>query len=224
MTASFRFEYGNYISFGTDSNHDPLSTTNLMLMPGLGLQVRTVGKVSAEFGISMLFGIVQVTADEDLYKPSLSEGESVWVFYPVLSLEPAIVWSPTVHWSVKFRLIEFNMNLAGSLRIRKCFLRNRGEYRPAQFPAAGCILPLVRAGIHRCGKLSILRNRPGIDYECRLFPGGHDVVPQSDRPGLNTLTHGDFTDLLSALAVMQSKGSVVPAENQGSAPQHRMGP
>lgn len=113
LTTSFRFEYGDHISFGTDIDRNALSTTNLMLMPGIGLQVRTFGKISAEFGVTMLFGAVRVSANEDLNNPSLLEGETTWVFYPVLSLEPAIVWSPTAQWSVKFRLIEFNLALAG---------------------------------------------------------------------------------------------------------------
>ena len=113
LTTSFRFEYGDHISFGTDVDRNSLSTTNLMLMPGVGLQVRTFGRISAEFGITMLFGAVRVRADENLDNPSLAQGEAAWFFYPVLSLEPAIVWSPTPRWSVKFRLLEFNMGLAG---------------------------------------------------------------------------------------------------------------
>ena len=113
LIGSFRFEYGDHISFGSDIDSKPLSTTNLMLMPGVGLQVRTVGRISAEFGMTMLFGAVRVTANEDLNRPNLLAGESTWVFYPVLSLEPAIVWSPSDRWSVKFRLLELNLGFGG---------------------------------------------------------------------------------------------------------------
>jgi hypothetical protein len=113
ITGSFRFEYGSQISFGSDSESDPLETTNLMLMPGIGFQVRTLGALAAEFGVTAFFGAVKVTADEPLTKPSLNTGESAWVFYPVLSFEPSVVWSPTPEWSVKFRIIEIQLGLAG---------------------------------------------------------------------------------------------------------------
>ena len=112
ISGSFRFEYGDHISFAVDSDWNALDTTVLMLMPGIGFQVRTVGRVSAEFGISMFFGAVHITANEDSDIPSLNAGESTWVYYPVLSLEPAIVWSPTAKWSVKFRILELQLGLA----------------------------------------------------------------------------------------------------------------
>jgi len=112
-SASFRFEYGNHISFAVDYNSMPLDTTVLMLMPGLGIQVRTLGRVSAEFGISLFFGAVHITANENSSKPSLATDESIWVFYPVLSLEPSIVWSPDTSWSVKFRVLELQLGLNG---------------------------------------------------------------------------------------------------------------
>lgn len=113
ITGSFRFEYGNHISFGVDTISDPVDTTVLMLMPGIGMQVRTLGRIAAEFGITLFFGAVHITANEAADNPPLAVGESTWVFYPVLSFEPAIVWSPTPNWSVKARIIEFQMGLAG---------------------------------------------------------------------------------------------------------------
>ncbi len=113
LTGSFRFEYGNHFSFGTDSNNNSMDTTVMMLMPGVGIQVRTIGRLSAEFGVSVFFGAVQITANEPMDNPPLAAGESTWVFYPVLSFEPAIVWSPTANWSIKARIIEFQMGLAG---------------------------------------------------------------------------------------------------------------
>lgn len=113
ITGSFRFEYGNQISFGTDANSNSLETTNLMLMPGVGFQVRTLGTLAAEFGITAFFGAVRITADEPLSNPSLNTGESKWVFYPVLSFEPSVVWSPSPKWSVKFRIIEIQLGLSG---------------------------------------------------------------------------------------------------------------
>lgn len=113
ITGSFRFEYGNHISFGVDAISNPVDTTVLMLMPGIGIQVRTLGKIAAEFGITLFFGAVHVTANEAAVKPPLAVGESTWVFYPVVSFEPAIVWSPTPRWSVKARILEFQMGLRG---------------------------------------------------------------------------------------------------------------
>lgn len=113
ITGSFRFEYGSQISFGTDVNGESLQTTNLMLMPGIGFQIRTLGSLAAEFGITAFFGAVRIRADEPLIQPALSTGETKWVFYPVLSFEPSIVWSPTPEWSVKFRIIEIQLGLRG---------------------------------------------------------------------------------------------------------------
>ncbi|MCK5735659.1 MAG: hypothetical protein KAH21_04230, partial [Spirochaetaceae bacterium] len=113
IISSFRFEYGNHLSFGIDPDNNPIDTTVLMLMPGIGFQVRTLGKLSAEFGITLFLGAVHIKANETADIPSLSPGESSWGFYPVVSLEPAIVWSPTTHWSVKARILEFQMGLKG---------------------------------------------------------------------------------------------------------------
>jgi len=113
ITGSFRFEYGSHISFGADSTSNPLQTTNLMLMPGIGFQVRTLGTLSAEFGVTAFFGAVRVTADEPVTQPLLNPGESTWIFYPVLSFEPSVVWSPTPEWSVKFRVIEVQLGVGG---------------------------------------------------------------------------------------------------------------
>lgn len=113
LTGSFRFEYGNHLSFASDVNNESVDSTVLMLMPGVGIQVRTLGKISAEFGISVFFGAVKITADEISDKPNLAVGESTWVFYPVLSFEPSIVWSPTKSWSVKARIIELQLGLPG---------------------------------------------------------------------------------------------------------------
>jgi len=113
ISGSFRFEYGNHLSFAADTNYNALDTTVLMLMPGIGLQVRTIGKVSAEFGISFFFGFIKITANEDADKPSLAAGESTWMIYPVLSLEPAVVWSPSADWSVKARILGIQLGLAG---------------------------------------------------------------------------------------------------------------
>jgi hypothetical protein len=113
VSSSFRFEYGNHLSFAGDADFRALDTTVLMLMPGIGLQVRTIGKISAEFGISFFFGFVHITADEDAVKPDLTAGESIWKFYPVLSLEPAIVWSPTADWSIKARILGLQLGVAG---------------------------------------------------------------------------------------------------------------
>ena len=43
----------------------------------------------------------------------LADGESLWSIYPVLSFEPALVWSPNAHWSFKAKFLGFGLNLAG---------------------------------------------------------------------------------------------------------------
>ncbi len=116
ITGSFRFEYGRGLSFGsfeTGFGDVSTDTTNLLLMPGIGIQIRTIGRLSAEFGVSLFFGAVHLTANEPADKPSLNTGDSTWVFFPVLSIEPAIVWSPGERWSIKARLGGFALNLAG---------------------------------------------------------------------------------------------------------------
>ncbi|MCK5736346.1 MAG: hypothetical protein KAH21_07695 [Spirochaetaceae bacterium] len=114
LTSSFRFEYGNHLSFAEDINSDSVDTKVLMLMPGIGLQVRTLGKISAEIGVSFFFGFVHITPEDDSYNPLLTAGESTWVFYPVLSLEPAIVWSPSASWSVKARILGLQWCIANT--------------------------------------------------------------------------------------------------------------
>jgi len=113
ISGSFRFEYGDHISFTGDSNGNPLDSTALMLMPGIGLQIRTIGRISAEFGVSLFMGFVQITANEDSSFPELTAGESTWVLYPVLSVDPALVWSPTADWSIKARILGIQLGLAG---------------------------------------------------------------------------------------------------------------
>ncbi|MDF1568813.1 MAG: hypothetical protein P1P77_12410 [Spirochaetaceae bacterium] len=113
VVGSLRFEHGRHISFGSDIYGNPLDTVSTIMMAGIGMQVRTLGRLSAEFGITAHFGAVRVKAEETLVKPALAAGESTWVFYPMLSFEPAMVWSPTPKLSVKFRILEFNLGLDG---------------------------------------------------------------------------------------------------------------
>jgi len=113
VVGSLRFEHGGHISFGADIDGNPLDTLSTIMMAGIGVQVRTLGKLSAEFGISAHFGAVRVKAEENLVSPALAAGETAWIFYPVLSFEPAMVWSPTPKLSVKFRILEFDLGLAG---------------------------------------------------------------------------------------------------------------
>jgi hypothetical protein len=84
-----------------------------MIMPGVGILIRTIGEFSAEFGITMFVGAVRMTAKGDMNEPDLLTGESLWILYPVLSFEPALVWSPNAHWSFKAKILEFGLNLGG---------------------------------------------------------------------------------------------------------------
>jgi len=113
VVGSLRFEHGRHMSFGADIDGNPLETLSTIMMAGIGVQIRTLGKLSAEFGISTHFGAVRVKAEENLVSPALAAGDVAWIFYPVLSFEPAMVWSPTPKLSVKFRILEFDLGLAG---------------------------------------------------------------------------------------------------------------
>lgn len=111
IISSFKFEYGNHISYGADINRNALDTTNLMLNPGIGFQFRTFGKLSMEFSIISSLAVVKITANEPLTYPSLNTNESTWVFYPIVSLEPSILWSPSAEWSVSAMVLGIDFSL-----------------------------------------------------------------------------------------------------------------
>ncbi len=111
IISSFKFEYGNHISYGADLSRNALNTTSLILKPGIGCQFRTLGKLSMEFSIISSLAAVKITANEPLTYPSLNTGESTWVFYPIISLEPYILWSPSADWSVKAMVLGIDFSL-----------------------------------------------------------------------------------------------------------------
>lgn len=112
LTASFRFEYGDHISFASDSGN-PVNTDALILLPGVGVLFRTLGRFSAEFGIKVSFGAVRFTIDADSTVPPGLAGDTFWGFYPVFSIEPNLVWNFSDRWSLKARIMGMDLNLIG---------------------------------------------------------------------------------------------------------------
>ena len=120
---SFYFESSDFISFGRVEIPDVSSTTadssNILLLPGIGLTFRSLGKISGNYGISLYLGPVYVYALDDILNsspisitPFLSAGESTWIFFSYLSLKTGVSYNFNDKWSLKTRIVTFLSPLA----------------------------------------------------------------------------------------------------------------
>lgn len=83
-----------------------------IVMPGLGVQFRTIGKIAAQMDLAYYHGFVQINAKESSYVPHLSAGEtSEWLFYPVLNLDASLNWAINTDWSIKVKMMDVNIGL-----------------------------------------------------------------------------------------------------------------
>jgi len=112
LNFTFWYEYGRYISMGSYDSQ-PLETESSIIKPGIGVIFRTIGKLSAEIGFSFYAVFADITALENLNEPDLSAGDSIRVIYPAIGVEPSVLWSPAEHWSLKVKLAELQVNIAG---------------------------------------------------------------------------------------------------------------
>ena len=107
LVASLFFDFGDYIGLGTlrsgDLRLDKASSTNLFLLPGVGVTYRTLSRVSAQFATVFYFGPVHVSADDPI--PGIADaGEEVWTYYLMMSLSSVLSWNITPRISVKTRM------------------------------------------------------------------------------------------------------------------------
>ncbi len=89
LTGSFIYEYS------------PGDTENInRFVPGVGFIFRTLGRVSAEFGVRL-----------DLYLSHITNSTaSSWNIYPILEIAPAISWNITKSFSVKALIFGYGLD------------------------------------------------------------------------------------------------------------------
>ena len=107
LIASFYFDYGDFVPLGViyslDTRLDKAASTNLFLLPGLGVTYRTLARISAQFATVAYFGPVHVAAD-DAIAGVADAGEDVWTWYFMMSFSSALAWNITQRLSLKTRV------------------------------------------------------------------------------------------------------------------------
>lgn len=87
-------------------------TDNMILLPGVGLNYRSLGRVGIDFSFFYSIGVARVTAREDvsLYESYdqqespddfLAKGESIWFMYQSLSFQPGLTLAITDRWAMR---------------------------------------------------------------------------------------------------------------------------
>ncbi|TVR92019.1 MAG: hypothetical protein EA428_04505 [Spirochaetaceae bacterium] len=87
-------------------------TDNMILLPGVGLHYRSLGRVGIDLSFIYSLGTARVTARKDVSqyewfeqqeKPEdfLAEGESIWFLYQMLSFQPGITVALTDRWALR---------------------------------------------------------------------------------------------------------------------------
>jgi len=106
LTFSFYFDYGDFFAFDTvDELEDPVDkaeSTNVFLLPGLGISYRTLGLFSAQFSVLFYYGAVHVDA-VDAVGAIGDAGASGWLSYSFLSLNSGLCWNFLPNVSLKTR-------------------------------------------------------------------------------------------------------------------------
>ncbi|MCD6395990.1 MAG: hypothetical protein J7L71_00485 [Spirochaetaceae bacterium] len=94
-------------------------SNNIVLMPGLGISFRSLGKIFGNYGFTIYTGPVKVEALNDLYNNNgdsetqfLNSGESTWITFSFISLKAGVSWNFNEHWSLKSRMTLFLSPLA----------------------------------------------------------------------------------------------------------------
>jgi len=87
-------------------------TDNIILLPGIGLSYRSLGRVGIDLSFIYSLGAARVTARRDvsLYewydqqeRPDdfLAEGESIWFMYQLISFQPGLTLAITDRWALR---------------------------------------------------------------------------------------------------------------------------
>ncbi len=108
LLASLFFDYGEFIGLGviydgSGERIDKAVSTNLFLLPGLGITYRTLARISAQFSAVFYLGPVHVSA-EDPIEGIAEAGEDVWTYTSMMLLSSGVAWNIDLHWSVKARV------------------------------------------------------------------------------------------------------------------------
>jgi len=111
LTFSFYFDYGDFFAFDMveedtgGGEFEPAGrarSTNVFLLPGLGVSYRTLGLFSAQFGAVFYYGAVYVDADDPV-GPIGGAGDTGWLSYSFLSFNSGLAWNFHPRVSVRTR-------------------------------------------------------------------------------------------------------------------------
>ncbi|MEA1911134.1 MAG: hypothetical protein U9N32_05590 [Spirochaetota bacterium] len=116
-------EASDFMSFGMVEDGSVGISNNIALLPGIGITLRSLGKFSGNYGVTIYSGPIWVEAVNDLYNSSgdentlfLAAGESKNILYSMLNIRAGFAWFLDERWSVKFKM-DTNINLLGLLSI-----------------------------------------------------------------------------------------------------------
>ncbi|MCA1754954.1 MAG: hypothetical protein LC641_09720, partial [Spirochaeta sp.] len=87
-------------------------TDNIILLPGVGIHYRSLGRVGIDLSLIYSLGAARVTAREDVSqygwfdqqeRPDdfLAKGESIWFMYQLLSFQPGLTVALTDRWALR---------------------------------------------------------------------------------------------------------------------------
>ena len=87
-------------------------TDNLILLPGIGLHYRSLGRVGIDLSLIYSLGAARVTARRDVAQDEafdqqetvdnfLAEGESIWFLYQMLTFQPGLTVALNDRWALR---------------------------------------------------------------------------------------------------------------------------
>jgi len=117
LNFSFFGDVSSYMSFADfdlgEGDYRSGESFNIAMLPGFGVTFRSLGRVSGSYGFNFYWGMVRISALEDLSSDSHSSsyflltGDSKWVAFPLLSLKSGVSWNIDKSWSVRSRMVMF---------------------------------------------------------------------------------------------------------------------
>lgn len=100
-------DYGDFFAFDMievmDERIGKAESTNLFLLPGIGITYRTLGVVSAQFQLGLYYGAVRVDAKDNV-EGVAEAGEVAWTQYSLLSLNTIVAWNMFPFLSLKTKI------------------------------------------------------------------------------------------------------------------------
>jgi hypothetical protein len=105
LTFQFTFERDSFMTFSYDESggvKTPETSDNTFLMPGVGITVRSLGRLSTGFSFILSPGALNIEASyQPLTTLNLAQGRSIWLFYLLCSFRLSLCYNFTPAFSLK---------------------------------------------------------------------------------------------------------------------------